>query len=67
MRRITHKPGAPWQVIDADRARARNLAVGDYLLARFQRAPARSRENRRAAAKPPACHAAPARRAAAAA
>ena len=35
MRRATHRPGAPWHVIDAADPRARNLAVGDYLLARF--------------------------------
>jgi AMP-polyphosphate phosphotransferase len=35
LRRATHKTGAPWHVIDATDARARNLAVGDYLLSRF--------------------------------
>jgi polyphosphate:AMP phosphotransferase len=36
MRHATHRPGAPWHVIDAADSRARNLAVGDYLLARFR-------------------------------
>ena len=36
MRRATHKPGAPWHVIDATDPRARNLAVGDCVLARFR-------------------------------
>ena len=35
MRRATHRPGAPWQVIEAADSRTRNLAVGEYLLARF--------------------------------
>jgi polyphosphate:AMP phosphotransferase len=33
--KATHRPGAPWTVIDAEDERARNLAVGDLLLARF--------------------------------
>ena len=37
MRRLTHRPGAPWHVIDAADWRARNLAVGHYLLARFRK------------------------------
>ena len=37
MRRLTHRPGAPWHVIDAADWRGRNLAVGDYLLARFRK------------------------------
>jgi polyphosphate:AMP phosphotransferase len=36
MRRATHRPGAPWHVIDAIDPRARNLAVGETLLARFR-------------------------------
>ena len=36
MRRATHAPGAPWHVIDAADPRARNLAVGECLLARFR-------------------------------
>lgn len=35
MRRATHRPAAPWHVIDATDPRARNLAVGDCVLARF--------------------------------
>ena len=35
MRRATHRPEAPWHVIDAADTRSRNLAVGDTLLARF--------------------------------
>jgi polyphosphate:AMP phosphotransferase len=35
LRRITHKKGAPWHVIDASDSRARNVGVGDYLLTRF--------------------------------
>lgn len=37
MRRATHKPGAPWHVIDAADARTRNLAVADHVLARFRK------------------------------
>jgi polyphosphate:AMP phosphotransferase len=33
--KATHRPGAPWTVIDAEDDRARNLAVGDLLLDRF--------------------------------
>jgi polyphosphate:AMP phosphotransferase len=36
LRRVTHKPGAPWHVIEATDVRARNLAVASYLLTRFQ-------------------------------
>jgi AMP-polyphosphate phosphotransferase len=36
LRRVTHKPGVPWHVIEAAEVRARNLGVGDYLLARFR-------------------------------
>jgi polyphosphate:AMP phosphotransferase len=36
MRRVTHSPGAPWQVIDATDVRTRNLGVADHLLARFK-------------------------------
>src|SRR5471030_1111587 len=36
LRRATSRPGAPWQVINAADPRARNLAVGDYLLKRFR-------------------------------
>jgi polyphosphate:AMP phosphotransferase len=35
MRRATHRPDAPWHVIDAADPRARNLAIGDCLLAQF--------------------------------
>ncbi len=35
MRRSTHKPAAPWHVIDATDPRTRNLAVGECVLARF--------------------------------
>lgn len=35
MLRSTHRPGAPWQVIDASDVRARNLAVADILLSRL--------------------------------
>ena len=35
MRRATHRPGAPWHVVEASDARARNVAVADLLLARF--------------------------------
>lgn len=31
----THRPGAPWTIIDAEDERARNLAVGDLLLEQF--------------------------------
>ena len=31
----THRPGAPWTVIDAEDDRARNLAVGELLLEQF--------------------------------
>lgn len=43
LRHITHKPGAPWHMIDASDPRVRNLAVGDYVLTRF-RAHLRARE-----------------------
>jgi polyphosphate:AMP phosphotransferase len=36
LRRITHKPGAPWHLIDAADPRSRNLGVAEYLLARFR-------------------------------
>jgi polyphosphate:AMP phosphotransferase len=36
MRRATHHPGAPWHVIDATDPRARNLAVGECVLAGFR-------------------------------
>ena len=36
MRRATHKPTAPWHVIDATDPRTRNLAVGDHVLTRFR-------------------------------
>ncbi len=36
MRRATHRPGVPWHVIEAADSRARNLAVGEILLARFR-------------------------------
>lgn len=36
MRRATHKPAAPWLVIDASDARTRNLAVAGHVLARFR-------------------------------
>lgn len=51
MRHATHRAGAPWHVIDAGDPRARNLAVGDYLLARF-RAHTRARSKIPPAAKP---------------
>lgn len=35
LRQATHRPGAPWHVIDAADPRARNLSVGDYVLSRF--------------------------------
>lgn len=36
LQRATHRPGAPWTVIDANDERARDLAVADLLLARFR-------------------------------
>jgi polyphosphate:AMP phosphotransferase len=36
MRAATHQPGAPWYLVDAEDARARNLAVADILLSRFR-------------------------------
>ncbi len=36
MRRVTHTPESPWQVIDATDVRTRNLGVADHLLARFK-------------------------------
>lgn len=53
--RATHRPAAPWKIIEAEDERGRNLAVAELLLARFHehtRALARSR--RRGAAKPKA-------------
>ncbi len=51
LRRITHRPGAPWQIIEAADPRARNLAVGHYLLSRF-RTHLRARGKKLPAAKP---------------
>ena len=36
MRSATHQPGAPWYIVDASDARARNLAVADILLSRYR-------------------------------
>ncbi|MSU72944.1 MAG: hypothetical protein EXS43_11480 [Opitutus sp.] len=36
MRRATHRPGAPWHLVEAADPHARNLAVVDILLARFR-------------------------------
>lgn len=36
MRRVTQRRGAPWHVIDAVDPRARNIGVGNILLARFR-------------------------------
>ena len=36
MRNATHQPGAPWYLVDAEDARARNLAIADILLSRFR-------------------------------
>ncbi len=36
LRRATHRPSAPWHVIDAADPRARNLAVAEQLLASFR-------------------------------
>jgi AMP-polyphosphate phosphotransferase len=35
MRRATHRPHAPWHVVEAADPRSRNIEVVDYLLARF--------------------------------
>ncbi len=35
MRRATHRPHAPWHLVEAADVRARNVAVADLLLARF--------------------------------
>lgn len=51
MRRATHRPGAPWHVIDATDPRTRNLAIGDCLLTRF-RAHLRARKKIPAPVKP---------------
>lgn len=36
LQRATHRPGAPWTLIDANDERARDLAVADLLLTRFR-------------------------------
>ena len=36
MRRATHRPHAPWHLVEAADVRRRNVAVADLLLARFQ-------------------------------
>jgi len=36
MRRATHLPESPWQIIDAADIRARNLSVAQHVLARFK-------------------------------
>jgi len=51
MRRLTHRPGAPWTVIDAADPRQRNLAVAAALLSRFRRH--RRTRARIAAPRPP--------------
>ena len=51
MRRATQRPGAPWLVIDASDPRARNLAVAERLLARFN-AHYRTHQTLAARAKP---------------
>lgn len=43
MRRATHRPGAPWTLIEAADSRARNLAVAELLLSRFRSHLRRSR------------------------
>lgn len=35
VRRATHRPDAPWHIVDAADSRSRNVAVADLLLARF--------------------------------
>lgn len=51
IRRLTNRPGAHWTIIDAENERARDLAVGDLLLARFKKH--QQRMARKAAATPP--------------
>lgn len=51
MRRATHRPAAPWHVIDATDTRARNIAVGETLLKCFQ-AQLRARAKLAAPTKP---------------
>ena len=41
LRRLTHRPAAPWAVVAAADPRARNLAVAEHLLARFRARAAR--------------------------
>ncbi len=53
VRRATHRPHAPWHVVDAADPRARNLAVADLLLARFH-THLRARRRTPAPAKPAA-------------
>ncbi len=36
MRTATHQPSAPWEVINAERERFRNLAVAEHILERFR-------------------------------
>jgi polyphosphate:AMP phosphotransferase len=50
--KATHLPDAPWTVVDAEDERARNLAVGELLLARFEEH--RKKLARLAKTRPPA-------------
>ncbi|HUR57746.1 MAG TPA: polyphosphate:AMP phosphotransferase [Opitutaceae bacterium] len=37
MRHVTHRPGAPWHIVESADPRERNLAVGQLVLARFRK------------------------------
>ena len=52
MRSATNIPSAPWQVVNAERERSRNLAVAEYILERFRSVRRRLRQSRRRAGAP---------------
>lgn len=49
--RATHRPGAPWKVIEAEDERTRNMAVGELLLSRFHEHARRVAAERRSPTK----------------
>jgi polyphosphate:AMP phosphotransferase len=47
MRAATHQPSAPWEVVNAERERFRNLAVAEHILERFRQVRRRWQKSRR--------------------
>lgn len=50
--RATHRPGAPWKVIDGEDERSRNIAVAELLLSRFREHARRFKRSTRRSTKP---------------